>query len=360
VATLARPAPTLEDLQVASVAEEVKERRVRPAMVWAGIGGAWGLFAVYTLIRWVTSSDFKRVDTGADAVPVHAKVAIWALQIGLPIIAIAMLWHFVARPLIRAPKGERRIPFDGMLAIAWWIMYFPQDAWLNYTGQLFLFNSYAVNFGSWYNATPGWSSPNTALLPEPILIWGFGYLVFLFTFCIVTNWAMRKMKARFPKMGFFGLLATAYVTSVALDWILETPFLRLDLYAYGGAPGWMTVWAGHTYQWPAYEWLLLPMFPMTTMAMFRYYHHERGINPVLRGLDRVKTTPVRRQLLALLAVYGFAQMALLAYNVPVQWAGTHIDTFPKQKSYMLNRMCGPDSPGHVPCPSKGAPIPRKP
>jgi Spirocyclase AveC-like len=336
----------------------VEERRFRPVMVWGGIGAAWLAFVVYLVVRWVTSSDFNRVHTGPDPVPTSAKVAAITLELALPIIAIYMLWHFVAKPLIRGPKGQRQLSFDGMLAIAWWLMYFPGDAWLNYTQNNFLFNSYAINFGSWYNFVPGWQSPNERYLPEPILIWGFGYLVFFVTFVMITNWVMRKWKARFPRTGFLGLLGVAYVTSVILDWVMETPFLRLHLYAYGGVIKWMTPFAGKQYQFPASEWLLLPLFPMATMAMLRYYHYERGINPLFKGIDRVNIGRKGRQALSLLAVYGFAQMALLAYNVPAQWFATHDDTFPHFPSYLMNRMCGPTSPTKVPCAGKHTPIPR--
>jgi hypothetical protein len=313
---------------------------------------------IYLITRWVTSSDFKTVSPGKSAVPEVTKVTIIALEIALPAIAIGMLWHFVAKPLIRAPKGERNLTFDGMLALDWWFMYFPGDAWLNYTQNNFLFNSYAVNFGNWYNFVPGWQSPNEKFLAEPILIWGFGYLVFFVTFVMLTNWVMRKAKARFPRMGFFGLLGVAYVTSVILDWIMETPFIRLHLYAYGGAIRWMTPFAGTQNQFPASEWLLLPLFPMATMSMLRYYHYERGVNPLLWGVNRLKLGRRGKQVLCLLAVYGFAQMALLMYNIPAQWFATHDNTWPNFPGYLLNRMCGPTSPDKVPCLGPHTPIPR--
>jgi hypothetical protein len=59
----------------------------------------------------------------------------------------------------------------------------------------------------------------------------------------------------------------------------------------------------------------------------------------------------------LLAILGFIHLMGVAYNVPMQWFGTHADAFLKgYKSYMLNGMCGAGT--GYPCTAPGRPIPR--
>jgi uncharacterized protein DUF5135 len=96
----------------------------------------------------------------------------------------------------------------------------------------------------------------------------------------------------------------------------------------------------------------------TASTCLLFYVDDQGRTFVERGADRVRFRSQRaRQGMKLLAILGFIHLMGVAYNVPMQWFGTHADAFPKgYKSYMLNGMCGAGT--GYPCTAPGRPIPR--
>ena len=317
------------------------ERKGTPIKWWAGCGAAFLLLQVYVLTRWVVSGQATRTPTGPDPMPGYTRVAIQLMDTGLPILALIVAYHYVVRPWRR----DGHLSTDGMLLIGWVSLYLLQDPILNYTQNWFLYNSAHFNFGSWTSQIPGWNSPRGHLLPEPLLTWASGYVVFGFIPTVWGCWFLRVAKRRWPQMGKLGLISTLFALFVVLDFCVEAPFLRLNTYAYAGSIRWLTIWSGRTYQFPIYEMAFLAVW-WTSLSALRFYRDDRGRTCVERGIEKVRGTPRRKQALKLLAIIGFTHVVgMVGYNIPMQWFGTHSDSFPKgYKSWMLNGMCGQGTP----------------
>jgi hypothetical protein len=79
---------------------------------------------------------------------------------------------------------------------------------------------------------------------------------------------------------------------------------------------------------------------------------------VERGVERLKISARGKTFVRWLALVGAVQtILLLTYNVPIQFFSVQGGAFPTYPSYMINAVCGPDTP--YDCPSKTTPIPRR-
>jgi Spirocyclase AveC-like len=333
--------------------ESVAERKTKPIKWWAAAGVLFVLLEAYVLTRWIASGQATPTPTGRDPIPGYTRVAIVAMEVSLPLLALATIWFYLIKPWRRAGQ----LTTDGMLLLGWLSAYFLQDTVLNYTQTWFLYNSYQLNLGSWNSQIPGWLSPSGHLLPEPMLIWGPGYIVLCFLIpCVLGCKFLRWLRQRRPQSSKAGAIATLYAVMVAYDIVMEVPFLRLNTYAYAGSIRPLTLFAGHTYQFPIYE-ALLAAFWFTIPAAVRYYVDDRGRTFVERGVDDVKASPRQKRTLKCFAIIGLIQVLALGYNIGMQEFATHADAFPSgYKSWMLNGLCGKGSP--YPCPGPNTDIPR--
>jgi hypothetical protein len=327
-------------------------RKAKAIKWWAAVGAVFLVVQAYVLIAWVASGQAVPTPTGPDPIPTYTKVAIRSMEIVLPIFALALVWFFLVRPWIR----ERRLTTDGMLLIGWVSLYFLQDTMLNYSQTWFLYNSYQLNLGSWNSQIPGWISPGGHLLPEPVLIWMPGYVIFCFVPCVLGCKFLNWLKGRRPELGKVGSIGILYAIMVVYDFVFEVWFLRLDTYAYAGSIRSLTLWAGQTYQFPIYEALFAAWW-YTIITALRFYRDDRGRTFVERGVETINAGPRRKQGLKFLAIIGLFHIMGLAYNIPMQFMALHADPFPQgYESWMLNGMCGPGSPYE--CPGPGVDIAR--
>ncbi|MGH9035293.1 MAG: spirocyclase AveC family protein, partial [Acidimicrobiia bacterium] len=228
-------------------AEAMTVRRPAPVKLWATLGAVAVVVQAWAYIAWFATGEATPTPTGVDPVPTATKVWAWTLQIVMVVGAVAIVGWAVRKCL-----RERRLVFDGILVIVW-VLQFVWDPVINYLRPLFFYNSYLINLGVWVNHIPGWSSPNANLLPEPLVFIGGFYLAFGMGVTVFVSGIMRVAKRRWPQFGLVRLVAIAFTAIFVADFISEVVFVRAGLYAYPGAIRELTLWAGHTYQFPIYE-----------------------------------------------------------------------------------------------------------
>lgn len=332
-----------------------EQRRSVALKWWAALGAAFVALQIYVLIYWIARGHATPTSTGADdaTMPGYTRTAIHIFDVALPLLAVATIYWFLIRPWRR----DGHMTTGGMVIVAWLSLYLLQDPLLNYSQTWFLYNSEFVNLGSWTSSVPGWLSPNGHLLPEPLLTWGAGYILFGFLPALLGVQLLRWGRKRWPQRSTLGLLALLFPFYMALDFLVEIPFLTLGMYAYAGSIRDLTLFAGETYQFPIYEMVGIAMW-WTASSCLMFFVDDRGRTLVERGSERMRFKTTRaRQTMKLLAIIGFVHLAGLAYNIPMQWFGTHADPFPAgYESYMLNGMCGPGT-GYA-CAGPDVPIPR--
>jgi hypothetical protein len=327
----------------------------RPVLGWAAAGAVLLAFQIFVMARWVLGPNFKSTPPGPDRLPAWQAVVFTALQIGVPIAAVVLLYLCVIRPWRRHGK----LTTDAMIALAASTVCF-WDMVMNYTSVSLLYNSHLVNRGAWANgAWPAWTSPNANRLPEPLLIVPPAYTALVFSQVIIVLALLRKFKARWPQLGTVGTVAFIVVGLVITDTIIEGLVLRTGVYAYPGGIRAITLFAGETYQIPMSETVLFGGFALGAIACLSYFRDDKGQTIVERGIDRLKAGDKAKQAVKFFAIYGAIHLGFFVlYMIPQQWFATHSDPFPANyKSYMINDMCASGAEGKT-CPGPGVPMPR--
>jgi hypothetical protein len=352
VATIQR-----DELASRGLRPDQQARPPRPVLWWSGAGVAVLAFQVFVLAKWVFGPNFTSTDPGPDPLPAWKSVAFTALQIVIPVAAVALLYLWVIRP-------RRRHGFlttDAMIALAASTVFF-WDMVMNYTSVTLFYNSHLVNRGAWANgAWPTWISPRGNKLPEPLLIVPPAYTALVFSQVIVILWLLRKIKARRPGVGIVGIVSTIVVGLTLTDTLVEGLVLRTGVYAYPGGIRGITLFAGQTYQIPLSETVLFGGFALGAIACLSYFRDDRGRTFVERGISTLRVNFKGKQAVKFLAIYGAVHLGFVVlYMIPQQWFGTHSDPFPAgYPSYMVNDMCASGADGHT-CPGPGVPMPRPP
>ncbi|EHB58088.1 hypothetical protein MycrhDRAFT_0524 [Mycolicibacterium rhodesiae JS60] len=329
-------------------------------LVWATVGAVLLGFEIFVLGRWVGGPNFTPTHPGVDPVSTTQRWLFLVVQIVIPIAAVAGMWVWVVRPWRR----EGRLTTDGMLALAGAMIFF-WDMCMNYTSVTLLYNSALVNFGAWANdAWPGWVSPNAHHLPEPIFVCIPGYTALVFSQVMLILFIVRRVKARRPSLSPLAVWPILFFGLIIIDTIIETLLLRMGIYAYPGGIRWLTLYAGETYQLPLTEPVFFAGFGLGAIAALSYFRDDRGHTIVERGIDRLRVSPARRQIIKFLAIFGAVHAAFaVLYFVPNQFVALHSGEFPTgYPSYMINTMCAypgdQASAGLNPCAGPGVPIPR--
>ena len=327
----------------------------RPVVYWAVAGAALFAFELFVLAKWVTGPNLESTPTGPDTISDGSQAFYTGLQIVVPLATAACVYVWVIRPWRR----EGRLTTDGMLALSGGMLFF-WDMCMNYTSVTLLYNSHLVNLGAWANGSwPTWTSPNANLLPEPLFVSLPGYTCLVFGQVVFMLWALRKVKARRPGLGFLGTIGVLVGGLFLIDTIIETLLVRTGVYAYPGGIREITLFAGETYQMPLSESFLFGGLGLGAVAALSYFRDDKGRTIVERGLDRVQAGVKQKQLIKLAAIFGAVHLAFLVlYMVPNQFLATHSDPFPEgYESYMINDMCASGADGET-CPGPGVPMVR--
>lgn len=324
----------------ASAAESVEPKRIPAVKLWAGAGALTLAFMVYVIVNWVAGPYLKRVPVGPTPVPGWMKAELIALQIILPIVALACIYWFAVRPWLR----ERRVGVDGVFAIAFLTLSF-QDPLSIWAQPWFTYNSYPINFGSWVAGVPGMTAFHAAgkMVPEPLLIIPAVYVIALLIANAYGCGVMRRVRARWPRMSSPALIGVLFVSMVVFDFIFEgVLFLPLGIWEYPGGH-WPLLFT-HTYHsYPLQENLTFAA-TFTVTASLRYFRDDKGQTLVERGIDKVKAPAGRKVALRVLAMIAFVNLAQLClYTIPNTIMSIDSHAWPKdlqRRSYLTDYVCG--------------------
>jgi hypothetical protein len=326
-----------------------------PLKLFATLGAGWVLLIGYVFARWLSSDYFGPTPPGPDPLPSSSFWFIRILEGGMTLTTLWLIWECIVKPLRR----DGAIDTDGLLVITWFTLWF-HDTLLNWTVHVFSYNAHAVNFGNWTQEIPGWLSPRSNLVPEPVLALGLSYI----GQCTMGAWcamyAMQYVKERWPRSTNPQLIAVGLFTGMFLDWASEHTMISFQLMAYLSTVPSLTLFPGELYQFPLYEAFFFGgVIGFTGVVM--YFKDDRGLMWAERGIDKLRIARARgmRTLLRWLAMMGlFHTVMFFFYSVPMQLFSINGGPFPKDvPSYLLNGICGEGTP--YPCASPLEPIPRR-
>jgi hypothetical protein len=325
-------------------------RETPPVKIWATLGGLILAFIVWVLFRWITGPYFQRVQPGPDPLPGWMKANLIFWQIASPLAAIALLVHFVARPLLR----RRPLSTDGLFIIAFATLWF-QDPLCNYAGSWVTYNAWMFNMGSWHASVPGsvsYAAPGH-MLAEPLLLIPALYVYFFWLACVGGAWVMRRAAARWPQSAKLTLIGVCLATMVAFDLVLEgLIWMPGGVWALpGGVP---ILFSGSFHQFTLNEWLPVSA-TLAAVASIRYFRDDRGMTIGERGADRLTATGGRRTAVRLLGVIAAVHLAMLGfYTLPNIFFGMNAYEWPveiQNRSYLTDGICGPRTDRACPGPT---------
>jgi hypothetical protein len=342
-----RAAPSARDIAVLGADAPVK--------ACALLGLAWVALIAYVFIGWVTSSYFGPTPTGSDIPPVSTLRFIRGMEIVMTASTAWLIWECILKPIWR--DGE--IGTDGLLVITWFTLWF-HDTMLNWTVHVFSYNAYAVNFGNWTQEIPGWVSPLSNRVPEPVLALGMSYIALCSSGAWAAMYTMQYLKQRWPQTSHLTLIASGLAFGMFADWAAEHTMVTFQLMAYLSTVPSLTLLSGQLNQFPLYEAFFFGGVVGFTGVII-YYKDDRGYTWAERGVDKLRIARVRgmKTLIRWLAMMGlFHSVMFFFYSVPMQLFSINGGPFPKDvPSYLLNGICGEGTP--YACASPHAPMPRR-
>jgi hypothetical protein len=334
-----------------AVTRRTVSRALLPINVWAGVGALAVAFIAFVLIRWVTGPYFEHVAAGPDSAPTFMTVNLIVWQVVSIPAALALIYRFVIRPWRR----ERAIGVDGLLVLAYATIWF-QDPLSDGGGQWFTYNANLVNFGSWANSVPGWSTYGTPghMLVEPILVIPALYVYFFWIAAVAGSRLMRATRRRFPGVSNVQLVAACLAAVLLIDLVLEgLLWMPGGLWSLPGGHGSVLSSGGYD-QFTVNEWFLVSL-TLTAGACVRYFVDDRGRSLAERGSERLQGRISTRALTVrrILATIGVMQVVMLCcYTLPQTLIGSSPGTWPasvaQQRSYFTDGLCGRHTPRACP------------
>jgi hypothetical protein len=325
-----------------------------PVKLFAVLGSFWVVLIGFVLYRWVSAPYFGPTEPGPDSAPSYVLWCIRLMEGWLSLVSLWLVWECIVKPL--RMRGE--MSTDGLLCITWLTLWF-HDLMLNWTVHVFSYNSYALNFGNWTHEIPGWLSPHSERVPEPVLAMGLSY----FALCTMGCWTairmMEKTKARHPQVSNVTLVLVGLFTGMFLDWACEHTMISYQLMSYLSTVPSLTLLAGSLYQFPLYEAFFFGgMVGFTGVVL--YFKDDKGYTFAERGVEKLRAaqTKGQRSVVRFLALMGLFHTAMFFfYSLPMQIFSINGGPFPSEvPSYLLNGVCGPET--DVPCAGPGVPIAR--
>jgi hypothetical protein len=147
----------------------------------------------------------------------------------------------------------------------------------------------------------------------------------------------------------------AFGLMVIMDFLLELTFMRIGYYCYPGVPG-PKLFGGHYYQLPFVHAALWGGC-WTAITCLRFFRDQHGRTVVERGADSLQVSAKARTFLRLLAVVGFVNTAMAAFNLACAATTMYHNYWPKdiiERSY-FTQVCGPGT--DYACEGPGVPVP---
>jgi hypothetical protein len=319
--------------------DEHQQRKASPIVGLAFVGAFFVALASYVFASWIINGDATPNTFGRDQAPLRMKVTAYALEPLFALSTLWVLWHYLIKPW----RATRQLTTDGMLIIAMIPLIF-QDCLSNWLrSAYFTYNTTWVNLGSWTASTPGWISPNGQKLPEPLLYSVPSYPVVLFLTMVAGCAVMRRARARWPKLGNFGLTVGCLVGFMLFDAVLEPIAMYFGFWSYPGAIKGLTVFYGHFYQYPIYEGILFGGL-WGAFACLRFFKDDRGNFISDRGLSNIGLVGPRRTALRVLALVGIMQLMYLCFNLTAGLTTLHNSPWIPDilnRPYLTAGLCGP-------------------
>lgn len=322
---------------------------------WVTIGGLWLALCIWAWGGWIISGDFKTNTIGRGSAPYSYKVFVHSVEVFAVLVSAYILWRFVLRDKLRTG----RLTFDALFFLGCWMLLI-QEPWINWSSYQFMYATPAINFGSWTSHIPLWSSPNSQLVPLPIVWVGTAYLWLV----AIPAWAgskfMTRLRQRNPGIGIFRLLGTTFLAYVVFDLVLETAIVRTQLFSYASTVPSLTLFAGTKYQFPLYEtvsWCSTYL----GLACIHHFRDDRGRTLVERGIDNLRVSGRAKTFARFLAIMGACQLVMLVtYNIPYVYWGLHAGPTPKSLAdapWRTAGVCGPRT--SYACPNPHDPIAKR-
>lgn len=330
-----------------------ESRPSNPALFWVVTGAAWVALMVYVWAAWIISGDFKTNTTGRGEEPRWYVYLIHSWEIFALIVSLIILWYYVIRPKVKTGH----FTFDSLFFIACASLCF-QEPWINWNSLQFLYSTTSINFGSWTAHIPGWSSPNSELVP--LSLWALSAYFWLVGIpAYAGSRFMGWMRTHRPGLSRFNMIALTYLAFCVFDVILESFITRTQLFNYGSTVPSLTLWAGTDHQFPIYETISWAG-TYTVLTSLHYFRNDRGLSLPERGVEKLRfakgRTLTAMKLLAIIAAAQFGM--LLTYNIPYSYWGMHAVMAPTfvQQEWRTAGVCGRKT--SFDCPGPGVPMAR--
>ena len=321
---------------------------------WAAVGAAFLALQIYVYGAWIISGDATPTSTGGTPVPTWMK---WSLH-GQEAFCVGLLVFFFYRFLYRPYRRDGKIGLDGLFVLAYPTLYW-QDPLQNYIQPHATYNAEFVNLGAWTAHIPGWISPRSNLLAEPLLYAGPLYVIWIFGATVLACALMRRAKARWPQRGPLFLIGACFSFFFVFDFVSEVIFMRLGMYTYAGSIHAWTFFQGHYYQFPFYALLTYPVMA-TAFTCLRYFRDDQGHTILERGVDRLGVVGWHRSGIRFLALTGGLNVLMLVlFNLPLNIFAMHSGSWPEdiqKRSYLTDGICGVGT--QYACPGPALPIHR--
>lgn len=328
--------------------------------LWVLNGAFWLALMLYVWTAWIVSGDFRTNTRGRGSEPDWYVALIRGWEIFALVVSLAILWWFVVRPKIKTG----RFSFDGLFYLSCAALCF-QEPWINWNSVQFLYSTTSINFGSWTSHIPGWSSPNSELVP--LSLWALSAYFWLVGIpAYAGSRFMNWLRSRNAAISGLRLVAYSYLAFCVFDIVLESFITRTQLFNYGSVVPQLSLWAGTDHQFPIYETISWAG-TYTALASLHFFRDDHGRTLPERGLDALRISSARLRTFArFLAVMGACQLAMLVtYNIPYAYWGMHaVMAKPfTEREWRTGGVCGsgtayncPD--GHSPIATKDSPTNR--
>ena len=324
------------------------------ARLWILNGALWFGLAFYVWIAWIVSGDFDTNTLGRGQEPDWYVTLMRSWEVFAFACTIAIFWWFVARPKIKTG----RLSFDGLFFLGC-AMICLQEPWINWTAPQFFYSTTSINFGSWTGHVPGWSSPNSQLVP--LSLWALtAYFWLVGIPAYAGSRFMGWLRGRDASISRFRMILYAYAALCVFDLILESFITRTQLFSYGSVVPEFSLFAGTDHQFPLYETVSWAG-TYTALACLHFFRDDQGRSLPERGIDRLRIGSGRLRTFArYLAIMGVCQLAILfTYNIPYVYWGQHAEMADvlETREWRTAGVCGPKTAYE--CPDPRLPIARK-
>ena len=329
-------------------------RSLQPVQIWSWIGTVLLAIEVYFTAKWIMSDQFVSVPSGPDVPPEWMRMVLDGGQIVMTLAWCFSLYWFVLRPWLR----EKRLTTDSYIMLGCTFA----SGWdaLSNTGQYwFTYNAYLINRGSILSVMPTTLSPHA---PGSAEAWPLFFINTLYGNFVIVAMLMcallRFVKAKQPQISTLGLIAICFVLGAIADFIIEgLVLLPLGFWSYAG--GHWAINADTYYKFPLHEAICAGSV-FASLTCLRFFVDDRGQTIVERGLDKVVASPLQKSFMRATAVMGATILIfIVTYHIPQGFLALHSTEWPddvKNRSYLTNRICGPQV--NLACPGPNTPIAR--